>query len=57
MKQSELEKIAIVLRNEYGLSDMGHYEITAAAKEDGCWLLTVQEMKNDDEGAENESDQ
>ena len=55
--KSELERLAIILRNQYGLSENGRWEITAAAKENGCWLLTVQEMKDDDEGAENESDQ
>jgi hypothetical protein len=44
-----------LLRNEYGLSDNGRWEITTATKEDGCWLLTVQELKDDEktEGAEN----
>ena len=54
MKKSELEKLAVILRNEYGLSEMGHFEITTATKEGDCWLLTVQEM-HDDEGAENDS--
>jgi hypothetical protein len=53
MKKSELEMLAILLRNEYGLSDCEHWQITAATKEDGCWLLTVQPLK--DEGAENEN--
>ena len=55
MKKSELEMLAIILRNEYGLSDCGNWQITAATKEDGCWLLTVQELKDDEktEGAEN----
>ena len=43
MKKSELEKLANILRNEYGLSDNGHFEITTATKEGDCWLLTVQE--------------
>ena len=51
MKKSELEMLAIILRNEYGLSDCGNWQITAATKEDGCWLLTVQPLR--DEGAEN----
>ena len=51
MKKSELEMLAILLRNEYGLSDCEHWQITAATKEDGRWLLTVQPLK--DEGAEN----
>ena len=55
MKKSELEKLANLLRNEYGLSENGRWEITTATKEDGCWLLTVQEMKDVEktEGAEN----
>jgi hypothetical protein len=52
VKQTELERLCIILRNEYGLTGLGHYEITAATKENDCWLLTVQEMKT---GAENES--
>jgi hypothetical protein len=57
MKKSELEMLANLLRNEYGLSDNGRWEITTATKEDGCWLLTVQELKDDEktEGAENEN--
>lgn len=57
MKKSELEMLANLLRNEYGLSGNGRWEITTATKEDGCWLLTVQELKDDEktEGAENES--
>ena len=49
--------LANLLRNEYGLSDNGRWEITTATKEDGCWLLTVQELKDDEktEGAENEN--
>ena len=59
MKKSELEMLANLLRNEYGLSDNGRWEITAATKEDGCWLLTVQELKDDEktEGAENADNQ
>jgi len=59
MKKSELEMLANLLRNEYGLSDKRRWEITKATKEDGCWLLTVQELKDDEktEGAANESDQ
>lgn len=59
MKKSELEKLANILRNEYGLSDNGHFEITTATKEGDCWLLTVQELKDDEktEGAENESNE
>ena len=59
MKKSELEMLANLLRNEYGLSDNGSWEITTATKEDGCWLLTVQELKDDEktEGAENDCEQ
>jgi hypothetical protein len=59
MKKSELEKLANILRNEYGLSDNGHFEITTATKEGDCWLLTVQELKDDEntEGAENDCEQ
>ena len=57
MKKSELEMLANLLRNEYSLSENGRWEITTATKEDGCWLLTVQELKDDEktEGAENEN--
>jgi hypothetical protein len=59
MKKSELEMLANLLRNEYGLSDNGCWEITTATKEDGCWLLTVQELKDDEktEGVENDREQ
>ena len=51
MKQTELQEIADKLQDPYGSNR--HYEIKAATKEGDCWLLTVQEIK--DEGAENES--
>lgn len=55
MKKSELEMLTILLRNEYGLSDCEHWQITAATKEYDCWMLTVQPLK--DEGAENDSNE
>ena len=54
MKKNELEQLVNLLKNEYGLSDNDHWEVTAAAKEDGCWLLTVTKTI-EDKGAENES--
>ena len=58
MKKSELEMLANLLRNEYGLSENGKWEITNAYKESDGWHITVKPMKNNepenDEGAEND---
>ena len=55
MKISELQDIAEKLLDAYGSGR--HWEVTAATKEGDCWLLTVQELKDDEktEGAENEN--
>jgi hypothetical protein len=55
MKISELQDIAEKLLDAYGSGR--HWEVTAATKEDGCWLITVQEYKEptESEGAENDS--
>lgn len=52
--KSELAKLSYLLENEYGSSESGHWEITAASKEDDCWLLTVK-SSDKNEGAKNES--
>jgi hypothetical protein len=59
MKKSELEMLANLLRNEYGLSDNGHWQIINAYKEGDGWHLIVTELKDDEktEGAENDCEQ
>ena len=54
--KNDLLRLAELLNNEYGLSNNGKWEIVAAAKEGDGWLLTVTEIKEISEGAENESD-
>ena len=50
---NELLEITKILGDEY-VSNRSKWEITAATKEDGCWLLTVKKI-SEDKGAENES--
>jgi hypothetical protein len=49
--------LANLLRNEYGFSENGNWEITNAYKESDGWHLIVTELKDDEktEEAENES--
>lgn len=54
--KNDLLRLAELLNNEYGLSNNGKWEIVAATKEGDGWLLTVTEIKEISEGAENESD-
>lgn len=61
MKKSELEMLANLLRNEYGFSENGTWEITNAYREGDGWHITVKPLKDkeleNDEGAENADNQ